>query len=88
MRSEAIRRVKLVLEKAGMDMPEPIYRVQLREMGKVESGKEATAKPVVTETPPSEPVDTRANKDVQEQIDVEKSTAQTNNLLDPDAARE
>ncbi len=88
VRSEAIRRVKLALEKAGMDMPEPIYRVQLREMGKVESGQQATAKPVITEAPPSEPVDTRANKDVQEQIDVEKLTAQANNLLDPHAARE
>jgi len=29
VRSEAIRRVKTVLESAGMDLPEPIYRVQL-----------------------------------------------------------
>ncbi|MDQ3269729.1 MAG: mechanosensitive ion channel [Pseudomonadota bacterium] len=28
-RSEAIRQVKLAIEAAGMDMPEPIYRVQL-----------------------------------------------------------
>jgi len=29
VRSEAIRRVKTVFESAGMDLPEPIYRVQL-----------------------------------------------------------
>jgi len=29
VKSEAIRRVKLKLEEAGMDMPEPIYRVQV-----------------------------------------------------------
>ncbi|MEO6064911.1 MAG: mechanosensitive ion channel family protein [Lysobacterales bacterium] len=29
VRGEAIRRVKTVLESAGMDLPEPIYRVQL-----------------------------------------------------------
>ncbi|MDQ3287430.1 MAG: mechanosensitive ion channel family protein [Pseudomonadota bacterium] len=29
-RSETIRQVKLAIEAAGMDMPEPIYRVQLR----------------------------------------------------------
>lgn len=31
VRSEAIRTVKLALDEAGMDMPEPIYRVQLTE---------------------------------------------------------
>lgn len=31
VRSEAIRTVKLALDAAGMDMPEPIYRVQLTE---------------------------------------------------------
>lgn len=31
VKSEAIRSVKLALEHAGMDMPEPIYRVQLSE---------------------------------------------------------
>lgn len=40
VRSEAIRTVKLALESAGMDMPEPIYRVQLTES--VARGRGAT----------------------------------------------
>lgn len=88
VRSEAIRSVKLALEKAGMDMPEPIYRVQLREMGKIESGKQPTAEPEISESSTLAPIDTRANKDVQEQIDVEKASNPGSDLLDADAERE
>ncbi len=88
VRSEAIRRVKLALEKAGMDMPEPIYRVQLRDMGKMDISHKEVTKPEMVNMPPPQSIDTRANKDVQEQIDIEKATAPDNDLLDPAAARE
>ncbi|MEO7936280.1 MAG: mechanosensitive ion channel family protein [Dokdonella sp.] len=88
VRSEAIRRVKLALEKAGMDMPEPIYRVQLHDMGKLDFSTASATKPKVADVPAQQPIDTRANKDVQEQIDIEKATAPDNDLLDPGAARE
>lgn len=32
VRGEAIRRVKTALEEAGLDLPEPIYRLQVRQM--------------------------------------------------------
>ncbi|HET6432690.1 mechanosensitive ion channel family protein [Dyella sp.] len=81
VRSEAIRRVKAALDAAGMDMPEPIYRVQLHEA-------RATAKPSV---PPAlrrdEALDTRATRDISRQIAADQVN-QRDNLLDPDAPRE
>ena len=88
VRSEAIRRVKLALEKAGMDMPEPIYRVQLHEARKTDAVKSASTAQDAVVSSASEPVDTRANKDVQEQIEKEKQSHAQNDLLDPTAPRE
>ena len=88
VRSEAIRRVKLALERAGMDMPEPIYRVQLHEAIKTEAGKKAAPMREASGSTTSKPVDTRANKDVQQQIDNEKQSHPQNDLLDPAAPRE
>ena len=81
IKSEAIRRVKLAMDEAGMDMPEPIYRVQLREAGVARP--EGAPKPVT----PSVSVDTRAHSDVVNQIDDDVS-AQADDLLDPQALRE
>jgi small conductance mechanosensitive channel len=84
VRSEAIRRVKLALEEAGMDMPEPIYRVQLREQS-----IDATSAPLAgNAVRPAAAVDTRVNSDLDEQIDREKEIAGTEDLLDPEAPRE
>ncbi|WP_168708573.1 mechanosensitive ion channel family protein [Hydrogenophaga sp. PAMC20947] len=88
VRSEAIRRVKLALERAGMDMPEPIYRVQLHEARKTEAGKDATPGREGSGAGVSKPVDTRATKDVLEQIDNEQQSHPQNDLLDPAAPRE
>lgn len=88
VRSEAIRRVKLALEDAGMDMPEPIYRVQMREMGKPEAAKQPMRGEAATGPAAATPVDTRATKDVEEQIDSEQHTHEQNDLLDPSAPRE
>lgn len=88
VRSEAIRRVKLVLEEAGMDMPEPIYRVQLREMGESGSASGSRKELPAPEPGNSTPVDTRANRDVEEQIDNEQHIHAGNDLLDPAAPHE
>ena len=88
VRSEAIRRVKLALEHAGMDMPEPIYRVQLQ---RATNAKADGAMAPVTQSSgsgASTPVDTRVNKDVQEQIDNEQQSHAQNDLLDPAAPHE
>ena len=81
-RSEAIRKVKLALEAAGMDMPEPIYRVQMSQ----------TTMPDKTPTPAEPmdeaPVDTRAQSDLQSQIDRDRQTSASTDLLNPTAPRE
>ncbi|HET9033176.1 MAG TPA: mechanosensitive ion channel domain-containing protein [Dokdonella sp.] len=88
VRSEAIRRVKLVLEEAGMDMPEPIYRVQMSEIGKSDAASQATQRQSPLAAAVEESVDTRATKDVEDQIDDEQRTHARNDLLDPAAPRE
>lgn len=88
VRSEAIRRVKLVLEGAGMDMPEPIYRVQLSENGRAEAEKKKKDAQETSKPSSSVAIDTHANKDVQDQIDHEQRTQAPNDLLDPAAPRE
>ncbi len=92
VKSEAIRAVKLALEGAEIDLPEPIYRVQL-------SQRDAAAvsatppQPVPTRQPapqrqPATPPDTRAVNDVREQIDAEAPERNAADLLDPAAPRE
>lgn len=83
VKSEAIRRVKLALEAGGMDMPEPIYRVQLREPAA------AIAKPPKAPVAPAEAsVDTRATADLAGQIERDRADHGGENLLDPAAPRE
>ncbi len=89
VKSEAIRRVKLALEAQGMDMPEPIYRVQITERAVVSAAPPA-APPAAPRRAavPGEPVDTRAIEDLQEQIDEEPRRSTADDLLDPAAPRE
>ncbi len=94
VRSEAIRRVKLVLEEAGMDMPEPIYRVQLdertsalpraRKPGEARLGDAAPPTPAMR----GDRVDTSATRDIDMQIDRERRRQPSPDLLDPEAPRE
>lgn len=88
VRSEAIRRVKLALEKAGMDMPEPIYRVQLHEVPRTDAGEDPASVAQARGSAESKPVDTRANKDVLEQVENEQQAHSETDLLDPAAPRE
>ncbi len=91
VRSEAIRRVKLVLEEAGMDMPEPIYRVQLNERTSALATPHATGTPESTKPMPAKrgsTVDTSAIRDIDMQIEQEKRQQPSPDLLDPEAPRE
>jgi len=86
VKSEAIRRVKLALEAAGMDLPEPIYRVQIYEHGE----KAASPSPVrgsavagvATE------IETGAHADVLSQVEADRRQRGDGDLLNPDAPRE
>jgi small-conductance mechanosensitive channel len=94
VRSEAIRVVKLSLEAAGMDMPEPIYRVQLSEP--LAATQTMPAKPA-RHPPPHErrieratpaALDMGVNRDLQQQIEQEREARNQPNLLNAQAPRE
>lgn len=90
VKSEAIRKVKLALESQGMDMPEPIYRVQLSRHGSTglpQVKPRAMPRDMPTSTTDT-PVDTRANTDVRQQIDSEPRPHGAQDLLDPSAPKE
>jgi small-conductance mechanosensitive channel len=94
VRSEAIREVKLALEAGGMDMPEPIYRVQLHQSpgAAVAPGTRPAAAAVTPASAPTpgagqQAVDTRATSDLDEQIDRDAHTGDQD-LLDDAAPRE
>ena len=63
VKSEAIRTVKLALECAGMDMPEPIYRVQI-----TEHGPGSASRPPPARTVGDDAADTQLVDDLQKQI--------------------
>lgn len=67
VKSEAIRQVKLALDAAGLDMPEPIYRVQL-DRQRPQSQTEEPMPPGRVPVPAATPPDTRAVTDIETQI--------------------
>jgi small-conductance mechanosensitive channel len=89
VKSEAIRRVKLALEQAEMDLPEPIYRVQLSERGTAAAPRPDASRPAAKRPPsrpPSQPPDTRVIADIDNQIAQEPQ--REHDLLDRSAPRE
>jgi small-conductance mechanosensitive channel len=84
VRSEAIRTVKLALEGEGMDMPEPIYRVQITERAQAAPSPAPAPRPAL----PQAAVDTRSISDVREQIEDEPLPQDRQDLLDPRAPKE
>jgi small-conductance mechanosensitive channel len=87
VKSEAIRKVKLALEGAGMDMPEPIYRVQITD--RATAPVAAPPRPRVEVDEMSEAtVDTGVINDVQEQINEEPQLPGSADLLDSSAPKE
>lgn len=90
VKSEAIRRTKLAMESADMDMPEPIYRVQLSERKQKPAHEARAARDrMAREDASTQPmIDTRADADLSTQIDFDKQANPNEDLLDPDAPRE
>ena len=94
--SEAIRSVKLALERGGIDMPEPIYRVQLSERpAAVPVPAPSPGRPSSEPVPPptatdaaQAAVDTRLRPELDPQIDQEQRETGREDLLDPNAPRE
>ena len=93
VQSEAIRRVKKHLEQAGIELPEPIHRVQLLAAGSVS----VPPAPLPTAAEAESSVDesdgpTNGTAGVEHQVDAQveaEALAQADhNLLDPAAARE
>ena len=88
LKSEAIRQVKTALEQAGLDLPEPIYRVQITERAPVDESKVAHAKAKPKSPLSTESVDTRANTELQAQLEHDERVMGAQNLLDPTAPKE
>ncbi len=90
VKSEAIRQVKLALEAAGMDLPEPIYRVQLYEHASVPEQAPVPTRSTQVMAPGADNVsgiDTRAQADLLSQVEDERRQG-GEDLLDSNAPRE
>jgi small conductance mechanosensitive channel len=81
-RSESIRLVKEAFDAAGIEMPEPIYRVHLREAGAVPPGPAAGQ----TDKPGPPPTKEKPATTIDEQIAEEQRHSDETNLL-PGAQR-
>jgi len=90
VKSEAIRRTKLALETADMDMPEPIYRVQISERKEKPPRETVAAREKLARNDASllPTMDTRANADLSAQVDFDKRVNVSEDLLHPAAPRE
>ena len=89
-RSEAIRRVKCAIEDEGMDMPEPIYRVQLTSRDGRGPATGAGATPSLRRSRPPEEVqpDLSVNHELDDQVARERATQQGEDLLQHPAPKE
>ena len=88
LKSEAIRRVKSALEQAGLDMPEPIYRVQITERAAAVDAMAAHAQAKPKHPRSAETVDTGVNTELQAQLEHDERALDAQNLLDPEAPKE
>ncbi len=75
VRTEAIRRVKEAFDRAGFDLPEPIYRVTMTQVTAVPKVKS----PVPLDTAPV--VEIRATEELQEQVQAERIRGEEADLL-------
>jgi small conductance mechanosensitive channel len=91
-RSEAIRLVKCAFDAAGIEMPEPIYRIHLREAGTLRTGgvgDSAGDRPISAQRPaPSDAgmADVSADRTIDIQVADELRTSDEENLLKNNAA--
>lgn len=84
VKSAAIRRVKIALDDAGIDMPEPIYRVHMIQAGSLE------AKSATPQTPESKTIveDLTADTTIDRQIAEDRARSDEDDLLTDDAPQE
>jgi hypothetical protein len=94
-RSEGIRLVKEAFDREGIEMPEPIYRIQLRDAGALHVAKDsaAAAKPARTAAPAegSDEItgeDVSADDTIDRQIAEEQLDSEEENLLPPPGQEE
>ncbi|MCW9059961.1 MAG: mechanosensitive ion channel [Gammaproteobacteria bacterium] len=85
-RSEAIRLVKAAFDAAGIEMPEPIYRIHLRDAASLKAGEGAEARP--EPAPPSRPAaaaaeasDVTVDHAIDEQVAEDLRISDEENLL-------
>ena len=97
VRSEALQLVKCALEEAGVDLPEPIYRVHLQDASALPAARRsgpAAARPAAVERDaprtPAEPLPPAKPDPLQAQIASERADPRQRerDLLDADAPRE
>jgi small conductance mechanosensitive channel len=84
VKREPIRRVKEALDAAGINLPEPTYRVRLR---RDREPAQAPSSAPVPETPAAPVADIARHDAVERQADAERAAAGPD-LLDPAAPRE
>ena len=83
-KSEAIRLVKVAFDKAGFEMPEPIYRVRMRDAGQIpllestEQGKDSQA---VKSCESEEKSDTTVDDSIDQQLEKARRTEDEPDLL-------
>jgi small-conductance mechanosensitive channel len=85
-RSEAIRLVKAAFDEAGIEMPEPIYRIHLREGGSLKPGEGGAARsePAAPPRPAAavaEASDVTVDHAIDEQVAEDLRTSDEENLL-------
>ena len=86
-RSEAIRLVKAAFDNAGIEMPEPIYRIHMADM----ANAEPPASPDTTTMPEqaaAQDVDVTTDDTMQQQLQTELRTSDEENLLSKQANSE
>lgn len=92
-RSEALRRVKVTLEEADMDLPEPIYRIMQVEAsrGAKKGAAKAAPRPAASATPTAapDPEDLSPTADpIDREIAQERATTDHQDLLEEGGGRE
>ncbi len=89
-RGEALRQVKLALEQAGMELPEPIYRLKIDNVaaatGAETAADQADSGAATTAARPSGHI--RKSSDISEKVAAERGTAGGQDLLDAAAPTE
>ncbi len=80
-RSEAIRLVKTAFDQAGIEMPEPIYRIHMADTATKDDAAMATPAAVVAVIKAEPEVDVSADDSIEQQFQEELSKSDEENLL-------